>query len=58
MMFQSKKPTIRLLWVEESFIFSANAGAHAEYAYYQRCQWNIAGQELLGCPHLSRMLKI
>ena len=23
---------IKLLWVEESFKFSANAGAHAEYA--------------------------
>ncbi len=24
---------MRLLWVEESFNFSANSGAHAEYAY-------------------------
>ena len=58
MMFYSKQPTIKLLWVEESFIFSANAGAHAEYAYYQGCQWFRPGQQLQGCAHLSHMLKI
>ena len=59
MLFQRNAPTIKLLWVEESFNVSANAGAHAEYAYYcilsaYYTKTEVAGRSTL-VPHASDM---